>query len=95
MVDKIEMSLDDIIKSNKGGSGGGRRGRGGGPVKRRGNSNFQQRSNNVGGVQKGRTNNRGGGITRAKYTRVRDSNKKTEEKVKKNLKYKKKLMMVK
>lgn len=71
MVDKIEMSLDDIIKSNRktptGGARRGNRGRGG-PMRRRGaTASFRiSGSGAVSGVQKGRGR---GGITRSKYTR--------------------------
>lgn len=69
MVDKIEMSLDDIIKQTKGSRarGGGRRGRGAGNSPRRG----ARRSQRVGGgVMRGRNR---GGIARSSlpYTRVR------------------------
>lgn len=71
MVDKIEMSLDDIIKSTKGMGIGRRRApgrapQGRGPPGRRGGAggNFQQRGRpgGMGGVRKGR--NAGGGIVR-------------------------------
>ncbi|KMQ84724.1 tho complex subunit 4-like protein, partial [Lasius niger] len=67
MVDKIEMSLDDIIKQTKGSRarGGGRRGRGAGNSPRRG----ARRSQRVGGgVMRGRNR---GGIARSSlpYTR--------------------------
>ncbi|KAG5311477.1 RNA and export factor-binding protein 2 [Trachymyrmex septentrionalis] len=71
MVDKIEMSLDDIIKQTKGsrarGGGGasGRRGRGAGSSPRRGARRVQRAS---GGVMRGRNR---GGIARSSlpYTR--------------------------
>lgn len=70
MVDKIEMSLDEIIKQTKGvrvRGGGGRRGRGAGSSPRRGARRTQRPG---GGVMRGRNR---GGITRASlpYTRVR------------------------
>lgn len=70
MVDKIEMSLDDIIKQNKGGAksrGGMRRGRGVGSAPRRGAVRGGQRPS--GGVMRGR--NRGGiARTSVPYVRV-------------------------
>lgn len=78
MVDKIEMSLDDIIKQTKGarargggsGGGGGRRGRGAGSSPRRGARRTQRAG---GGVMRGR--NRGGiARTTLPYTRVRRLN---------------------
>lgn len=76
MMDKIEMSLDDIIKSNKqskfnkggrrGGAGGGKASGGGGFKK---NTNARNSpTKKFSGVVKGRGR---GGITRSKYTRVR------------------------
>lgn len=67
MLDKIEMSLDDIIKSNKSSSfKTKRRGGGGGGPKKFGNSSPAKKIG--GGIAKGRAR---GGITRSKYTRVR------------------------
>ncbi|XP_072750368.1 THO complex subunit 4 [Anoplolepis gracilipes] len=67
MVDKIEMSLDDIIKQTKGSRarGGGRRGRGAGNSPRRGARRPQRVG---GGVMRGRNR---GGIARSSlpYTR--------------------------
>jgi len=73
MVDKIEMSLDDIIKQTKGsrtrgGGTSGRRGRGAGSSPRRGARRVQRITG--GGVMRGRNR---GGIARSSlpYTRVR------------------------
>lgn len=66
MLDKIEMSLDDIIKTNKKSSFTSKQRRGNG-----GGGNFSKASPNKkfgGAVSKGRAR---GGITRSKYTRVR------------------------
>lgn len=81
MVDKTDLSLDEIIKSTKGmhvgrrgGSGGARRGGGGGGGRgsvRGGNAPRRQSGGGSGsaGVMKGR--NRGGGIAKPRYARVR------------------------
>lgn len=81
VADKIEMSLDDIIKSTKslnvnkrGGAAGARRGGRGGAVRggsaRNGNpARRQSGGRGDGGVQKGRS--RGGGIVKPKFSRVR------------------------
>lgn len=76
VADKIEMSLDDIIKSTKtmsvnkrgGAAAGGRRGgaRGAG-----GRSNGTPGGAGGRGVQKGAGRQRGGGIAKAKFSRVR------------------------
>lgn len=72
MLDKIEMSLDDIIASNKKGKGGGFKKSGGkiGGVGRPGGFAGKSSPNKKfgGGIVKGRAR---GGITRSKYTRVR------------------------
>lgn len=66
-LDKIEMSLDDIIKSNKKSKVGNRRG-GGSGFKRNSSAKGSPGKKTFGGIAKGRGR---GGITRAKYTRVR------------------------
>ncbi|GLV32302.1 RNA and export factor binding protein 1 [Carabus blaptoides fortunei] len=71
MVDKIDMSLDDIIKSSKSKRGGVRRGRGGTRAggQRRGGASFRgntRQNATGGGVMRGRNR---GGIARPAYTR--------------------------
>lgn len=63
MLDKIEMSLEDIIKTNKKSTFQKRRTVGAGNV---GKSSPNKKFG--GGIAKGRAR---GGITRSKYTRVR------------------------
>lgn len=66
MLDKIEMSLDDIIKTNKTSNFRGNKRGGGG---RGGNFSKSSPAKKFGGgIVKGRGR---GGITRSKYTRVR------------------------
>lgn len=71
MVDKIDMSLDDIIKSGKNKRGTGRRGGRGGSravgQQRRGGSFRGTNRSGPGGVMRGRNR---GGISRQKYSRV-------------------------
>lgn len=66
MLDKIEMSLEDIIKSNKGNAFKGRRRGVGGNFNKASPSSPNKKFG--GGVAKGRAR---GGITRSNYTRVR------------------------
>lgn len=77
MVDKIDMSLDEIIKSQKPKAGGVRGAsgarRGGGRPNRGGGVNTDGRRRPVGGATlKGR--GRGGGIQKAKFARVKNMN---------------------
>ena len=68
MGDKIDMSLDDIIKTGKkGGRGGGRGGKGAGATigsRGRGNRGGGGRGVFRGGIQKRRSGGRGGGSNR-------------------------------
>lgn len=73
MLDKIEMSLEDIIKSNKSSKFGNKRRAGataGGSFGKSPNKKFGGGSGGGGGIAKGRAR---GGITRTRsqYTRVR------------------------
>lgn len=71
MLDKIEMSLDDIIKTNKASK------------QFKGRGNFGKASPNKkfgGGVGKGRAR---GGITRSNYTRVRGESRQIVMKIRK------------
>jgi hypothetical protein len=63
-MDKIEMSLDEIIKSNRNNKKGG-----GNNLRNRKPGQFKKSPSKKFGVLKGR-GTRGGGITRAKYSRV-------------------------